>query len=238
MNNDKIIQLAVNTIRTLSIDAVQAAKSGHPGTPMALAPLVYTIWNRAMNFDPQYPIWPNRDRFVLSNGHASMLLWSILHLTKVQAVNADYETLGKPSVSLEDIRRFRQLDSKAPGHPEYHWVSGVETTTGPLGQGVATSVGMAIAQKWLANRYNKPGFDIFNYNIYAVCGDGWESVKFRGQSGHAAFASVLPRKAGYQRRKVSSRSPLRTLVRVCSKRCAPRGVHRICCFFTNRLLMT
>ena len=172
MNNDKIVQLAVNTIRTLSIDAVQAAKSGHPGTPMALAPLVYTIWNRAMNFDPQYPIWPNRDRFVLSNGHASMLLWSILHLTKVQAVNADYEKLGKPSVSLDDIRRFRQLDSKAPGHPEYHWVSGVETTTGPLGQGVATSVGMAIAQKWLANRYNKPGFDIFNYNIYAVCGDG------------------------------------------------------------------
>ena len=172
MNNDKIVQLAVNTIRTLSIDAVQAAKSGHPGTPMALAPLVYTIWNRAMNFDPQDPIWPNRDRFVLSNGHASMLLWSILHLTKVQAVNADYEKLGKPSVSLEDIRRFRQLDSKAPGHPEYHWVSGVETTTGPLGQGVATSVGMAIAQKWLANRYNKPGFDIFNYNIYAVCGDG------------------------------------------------------------------
>ena len=172
MNNDKMVQLAVNTIRTLSIDAVQAAKSGHPGTPMALAPLVYTIWNRAMNFDPQYPIWPNRDRFVLSNGHASMLLWSILHLTKVQAVNADYEKLGKPSVSLEDIRRFRQLDSKAPGHPEYHWVSGVETTTGPLGQGVATSVGMAIAQKWLANRYNKPGFDIFNYNIYAVCGDG------------------------------------------------------------------
>ncbi|MFZ0673727.1 MAG: transketolase, partial [Pseudolabrys sp.] len=172
MNNDKIIQLAVNTIRTLSIDAVQAAKSGHPGTPMALAPLVYTIWNRAMNFDPQYPIWPNRDRFVLSNGHASMLLWSILHLTKVQAVNADYEELGKPSVSLEAIRRFRQLDSKAPGHPEYHWVSGVETTTGPLGQGVATSVGMAIARKGLANRYNKPGFDIFNYNIYAVCGDG------------------------------------------------------------------
>ena len=172
MNNDKMVQLAVNTIRTLSIDAVQAAKSGHPGTPMALAPLVYTIWNRAMNFDPQYPIWPNRDRFVLSNGHASMLLWSILHLTKVQAVNADYEKLGKPSVSLEDIRRFRQLDSKAPGHPEYHWVSGVETTTGPLGQGVATSVGMAIAQKWLANRYNKAGFDIFNYNIYAVCGDG------------------------------------------------------------------
>jgi len=172
MTNNEMVQLAVNTIRTLSIDAVQAAKSGHPGTPMALAPLVYTIWNRVMNFDPQDPIWPNRDRFVLSNGHASMLLWSVLHLTKTQAVDADYENLGHPSVSLDDIRRFRQIDSRAPGHPEYHWVSGVETTTGPLGQGVATSVGMAIAQKWLANRYNKTGFEIFNYNIYAVCGDG------------------------------------------------------------------
>ncbi len=167
-----MVQLSINTIRTLSIDAVQQAKSGHPGTPMALAPLVYTIWNRVMRFDPQDPIWPNRDRFVLSNGHASMLLWSILHLTRTQAVNADYEILGTPSVSLDDIRRFRQLDSKAPGHPEYHWVSGVETTTGPLGQGVATSVGMAIAEKWLANRYNRSGFEIFNYNIYAVCGDG------------------------------------------------------------------
>lgn len=172
MKEDGITQVAINTIRTLSIDAVQAAKSGHPGTPMALAPLVYTIWNRVMNFDPQDPIWPNRDRFVLSNGHASMLLWSILHLTGVQAVNSDYECVGQPSVTLDDIRRFRQLDSKAPGHPEYHWVSGVETTTGPLGQGVATSVGMAIAQKWLASRYNKPGFDIFNYSIYAICGDG------------------------------------------------------------------
>ncbi len=172
MSDDKITQLAINTIRTLSIDAVQAAKSGHPGTPMALAPLVYTLWNRTMRFDPQDPIWPNRDRFVLSNGHASMLLWSILHLTGVQAVNADYENVGEPSVTLDDIRRFRQLDSKAPGHPEYHWVSGVETTSGPLGQGVATSVGMAIAQQWLANRYNKPGFDIFDYHIYAVCGDG------------------------------------------------------------------
>src|SRR6059036_2061715 len=148
------------------------ARSGHPGTPMALAPLIYTIWNRAMRFDPQDPIWPNRDRFVLSNGHASMLLWSALHLTRTQAVNADYEKLGQPSVTLDDIRRFRQLDSKAPGHPEYHWVSGVETTTGPLGQGVATSVGMAIAQKWLASRYNRPGFDIFDYDLYAVCGDG------------------------------------------------------------------
>jgi transketolase len=172
MADDKTIQLAINTIRTLSIDAVQQAKSGHPGTPMALAPLVYTIWNRVMRFDPQDPIWPNRDRFVLSNGHASMLLWSMLHLTRTQAVDADYERLGHPSVSLEDIRHFRQLDSKAPGHPEYHWVSGVETTTGPLGQGVATSVGMGIAEKWLANRYNRPGFEIFNYNIYAICGDG------------------------------------------------------------------
>ncbi len=165
-------ELCINTIRTLSIDAVQAANSGHPGTPMALAPLVYTLWNRVMRFDPKDPIWPNRDRFVLSNGHASMLLWSALHLTKTMAVNADYEVLGKPSVSLEDIRRFRQIGSKAPGHPEYHLVSGVETTTGPLGQGIATSVGMAIGQKWLANRFNKEGFDIFDYNIYAICGDG------------------------------------------------------------------
>jgi transketolase len=168
----QIDQLCIDTIRTLSIDAVQQAKSGHPGTPMALAPLVYTLWNRVMRFDPEDPIWPNRDRFVLSNGHASMLLWSVLHLTKTQAVNSDYERLGQPSVTLDDIRRFRQLDSKAPGHPEYHWVSGVETTTGPLGQGVATSVGMAIAQKWLASRYNRPGFEIFDYNIYVVCGDG------------------------------------------------------------------
>ncbi|HEV8344668.1 MAG TPA: transketolase [Candidatus Binatia bacterium] len=172
MTDDKTVQLAINTIRTLSIDAVQQAKSGHPGTPMALAPLVYTIWNRVMRFDPQDPIWPNRDRFVLSNGHASMLLWSVLHLTRTQAVDADYERLGHPSVSLDDIRHFRQLDSRAPGHPEYHWVSGVETTTGPLGQGVATSVGMGIAEKWLANRYNRSGFEIFNYNIYGICGDG------------------------------------------------------------------
>ncbi len=164
--------LCINTIRTLSIDAVQAANSGHPGTPMALAPLAYTIWNRVMRFDPKDPIWPNRDRFVLSNGHASMLLWSVLHLTKVMAVNADYELVGQPSVTLEDIRRFRQIGSKAPGHPEYHLVSGVETTTGPLGQGIATSVGMAIGQKWLANRFNKPGFDVFDYNIYTICGDG------------------------------------------------------------------
>jgi len=172
MTSEQLDQLSINTIRTLSMDTVQQAKSGHPGTPMALAPVVYTIWNRVMRFDPQDPIWPNRDRFVLSNGHASMLLWTMLHLTGTRAVNADYERLGQPSVTLDDIRRFRQLDSKAPGHPEYHWVSGVETTTGPLGQGVATSVGMAIGQKWLANRYNRPGFEIFDYHVYAVCGDG------------------------------------------------------------------
>ena len=172
LSGPELDQLCVNTIRTLSIDAVQQAQSGHPGTPMALAPLVYVIWNRIMQFDPHDPIWPNRDRFVLSNGHASMLLWSLLHLTGTQAVNGEYETLGQPSVTLDDIRHFRQLHSKAPGHPEYHLVSGVETTTGPLGQGVATSVGMAIASKWLGERYNRPGFRIFDYNIYAVCGDG------------------------------------------------------------------
>jgi transketolase len=164
--------LSINTIRTLSIDAVQAANSGHPGAPMALAPLVYTLWNRIMRFDPADPIWPNRDRFVLSNGHASMLLWSILHLTRTCAVNAGYEKLGAAAVTLDDIKHFRQLDSKTPGHPEYHWVSGVEATTGPLGQGIATSVGMAVAGKFLANRYNKPGFELFDYNVYAVCGDG------------------------------------------------------------------
>jgi transketolase len=164
--------LAINTIRTLTIDAVQKANSGHPGAAMALAPLIYTLWNRIMRFDPADPIWPNRDRFVLSNGHASMLQWSILHLTRTVAVNADYEQVGAPAVTLDEIKRFRQLESKAPGHPEYHWVSGVETTTGPLGQGVATSVGMAMAEKFLADRFNKPGFDLFDYRVYAVCGDG------------------------------------------------------------------
>jgi transketolase len=172
MTDAELDLLSINTIRTLSIDAVQAAKSGHPGTPMALAPLVYTLWNRVMAFDPHDPIWQNRDRFVLSNGHASMLLWSVLFLTNTQAVNAHYERVGAPSVTLDDIRRFRQLDSKAPGHPEYRWVSGVETTTGPLGQGIATSVGMAIGERWLEARYNQPGYTVFDYDIYAVCGDG------------------------------------------------------------------
>jgi transketolase len=189
-----IVQLSINTIRTLSIDAVEQAKSGHPGTPMALAPLVYTLWNRVLRFDPQDPIWPNRDRFVLSNGHASMLLWSILHLTRTHAVNTDYERLGQPAVTLDDIRHFRQLDSHAPGHPEYGWVSGVETTTGPLGQGVATSVGMAIAGKWLANRYNRDGFEIFDYNVYSICGDGclMEGISSEGASlaGHLGLDNL------------------------------------------------
>jgi transketolase len=163
---------AVTAIRTLAMDAVQTANSGHPGTPVAMAPVVYTLWNRFLRFDPDEPIWPNRDRFVLSMGHASMLLYSILHLTGVKAVDADYEVPGQPTVTLDDIKKFRQLDSKCPGHPEYHWTSGVETTTGPLGQGVATSVGMAIAGKSMAAHFNKPGIELFNYNVYALCGDG------------------------------------------------------------------
>src|SRR5262252_582778 len=164
--------LSINTIRTLSMDAVQQANSGHPGTPMAMAPVAYTLWNDVLRFDPDDPIWPNRDRFVLSIGHASMLLYSMLHLTQVKAVNPKYERLGELSVKLDDIKRFRQLDSKCPGHPEYRWTSGVETTTGPLGQGVATSVGMAIAQRWLAANFNRPGYSMFDYNVYAFCGDG------------------------------------------------------------------
>ena len=164
--------LCIDTIRTLAIDAVQAANSGHPGAVMGMAPAAYVLWNRVLRFDPADPIWPNRDRFVLSNGHASMLLWSLLHLAGVQAVNPEYEVLGRESVTLDDIRHFRQFGSHAPGHPEYHLVSGVETTTGPLGQGIATSVGMAAAQKWLAARYNRDGFALFDYDIYATCGDG------------------------------------------------------------------
>ena len=167
-----IDDLCINTVRTLSMDAVQRARSGHPGTPMALAPVVYTLWQRFLRFDPQDPIWPNRDRFVLSCGHASMLLYSMLHLSGVRAVNADYERLGEPSVTLEDIERFRRLDSKCPGHPEYHLTSGVETTTGPLGQGCGNSVGMAIAARWLAHQFNRPDFTLFDYHVYAVCSDG------------------------------------------------------------------
>jgi len=163
----------INTIRTLAMDGVQAADSGHPGTPMAMAPVAYCLWQKFLRFHPQDPVWPNRDRFVLSMGHASMMLYSLLHLTEVRAVNKDYETLGEVSVPLDSIKNFRQLDSRCPGHPEYRWTSGVETTTGPLGQGVATSVGMASAGQWLAARYNRPGFEkLFDFNVYAMCGDG------------------------------------------------------------------
>lgn len=167
-----IDELSINTIRTLAMDAVQQANSGHPGTPMAMAPVVYDLWQRHLRFDPADPIWPNRDRFVLSMGHASMLLYSMLHLAGVRAVNPAYETLGEPSVSLDDIKRFRQLGSRCPGHPEYRWTSGVETTTGPLGQGVATSVGMALASRWMAAHFNKPGFDMVGFDVYALAGDG------------------------------------------------------------------
>ena len=178
-----IDQLSINTIRTLAMDAVQQANSGHPGTPMAMAPVAYCLWQQFLRFDPDDPIWPNRDRFVLSIGHASMLLYSLLHLAKVKAVNPEYETLGELSVPLEDLKNFRQLDSKCPGHPEYRWTSGVETTTGPLGQGVASSVGMAIAAKWMAQHFNRPGFDMFDYAVYALAGDG---CMMEGVSGEAA----------------------------------------------------
>jgi transketolase len=162
-------ELCINTIRTLSIDAIQKANSGHPGTPMAMAPVAYTLWQRFLRFDPHDPIWPNRDRFVLSAGHASMLLYSLLFLAGVRAVDPDYEVEGDPSVSLADIETFRQLDSKAAGHPEYRWTSGVESTTGPLGQGIATSVGMAVAGQWLRARY---GPELFDFDVYALAGDG------------------------------------------------------------------
>jgi transketolase len=172
MPNQPLDQLAINTIRTLSMDAVEAAKSGHPGTPMALAPVAYVLWNEVLRYDPAQPGWPNRDRFVLSCGHASMLLYSVLHLAGVKQMDKDGRPTDEPAVPLEDIRRFRQLGSRCPGHPEHGHTSGVETTTGPLGQGIGNSVGMAIASRWLAARYNRPGFDLFDFNVYALCSDG------------------------------------------------------------------
>ncbi len=165
-------QLCINTIRTLSMDAVQKANSGHPGTPMALAPVAYSLWQHFLNYDPEDPSWPNRDRFVLSNGHASMLLYSLIHLAGIHDVDKEGNVLPAPSLTLDDLKNFRQMGSKTPGHPEYHLTSGVETTTGPLGQGVATSVGMAIAERWLASHFNRPGFELFNYNVWVFCGDG------------------------------------------------------------------
>jgi len=164
--------LCINTLRTLAMDAVQAANSGHPGTPMAMAPVAWALWKDHLRFDPLDPIWPDRDRFVLSAGHASMLLYGLLHLSGVQAVDSDYESTGRPSVTLDDIKAFRQLGSRAPGHPEYRWTSGVETTTGPLGQGLATSVGMALAGRWQAAHFNQPGFELFKFRVFALAGDG------------------------------------------------------------------
>ncbi len=177
-----IEQLSINTIRTLAMDAVQAAKSGHPGAPMALAPVAYCLWNQFLRFDPNDPTWPNRDRFVLSAGHASMLLYALLHVSQVKAVNGDGAT-DEPAVSLDEIKRFRQLESKCPGHPEYRLTAGVETTTGPLGQGAANSVGMAMAQRWMAQYFNRPGLTLINYDVFAFCGDG---CLMEGVSGEAA----------------------------------------------------
>ncbi len=194
MPASELDELAVNTIRGLCMDAIQKAESGHPGTPMGIAPVAYELWQRVLRFDPSDPIWPNRDRFVLSEGHASALLWSLLHLSGVRAVDPDYEVLGRPAVSLDDIKTFRQLGSRCPGHPEYRWTSGVETTTGPLGQGVATSVGMALAGQWLASRYNRDGYTLFDFDVYALAGDGcmMEGISSEAASfaGHQQLANL------------------------------------------------
>ncbi len=181
--SDTLQRLTIDTIRTLAIDAVQKANSGHPGTPMALAPVAYTLWRDFLRYDPDKPDWPNRDRFVLSVGHASMLLYAVLHLAGVREIDADGNPTGQPAVSLDDIKAFRQLDSKTPGHPEYRMTTGVETTTGPLGQGCGNSVGMAIAERALAARYNRPGFPLFDHDVYVLCGDG---DMMEGVSGEAA----------------------------------------------------
>src|SRR5256712_552924 len=172
LTSKQLDTLSINTIRTLAMDAVQQANSGHPGAPMALAPVAYCLWQQFLRYDPEDPVWPNRDHFVLSNGHASMLLYAMLHLAGVRGVNPEYERTGEFAVSLDDIKKFRQIDSNTPGHPEYRLTAGVETTTGPLGQGVGNSVGMAIAARWLAEHFNRPAFEIFNYNVYAFCSDG------------------------------------------------------------------
>ena len=193
-NSVEMDQLAINTIRMLVVDAVQKAKSGHPGTPMDAAPAAYTLWQRVLRYDPADPGWINRDRFVLSCGHASMLLYSLIHLAGIKAVNRSYEQPGRDAVTLDDIKTFRQAGSRCPGHPEYGWTSGVEATTGPLGQGVATSVGMAIAGQWLRATYNRPGFDLFDFNVYALCGDGdmMEGVASEAASiaGHLRLANL------------------------------------------------
>jgi transketolase len=187
-------RLAIDTIRTLAIDAVEKANSGHPGTPMALAPVGYTLWRDYLRYDPAAPDWPNRDRFVLSVGHASMLLYALIHLAGVEEIDADGRKTGLPAVGLDDIRQFRQLGSKTPGHPEYRMTTGVETTTGPLGQGCGNSVGMAIAERALAARYNRDGFTLFDHDIYVLCGDGDMMEGISGESasvaGHLALSNL------------------------------------------------
>ena len=187
-------RLAIDTIRTLAMDAVEKAKSGHPGTPMALAPVAFTLWNDFLAYDPAHPLWPGRDRFVLSCGHASMLLYALLHLAGVRQTTPDGRTLDEPAVSLDEIRNFRQLHSRTPGHPEHGITGGVETTTGPLGQGIGNSVGMAIAQRWLAAQFNRPGYELFNYRIWALCSDGdlMEGISHEAASlaGHLRLANL------------------------------------------------
>src|SRR5436189_572078 len=175
--------LSINTIRTLAIDAVQQANSGHPGAPMGLAPVAYCLWQQFLRYDPEDPAWPNRDRFVLSNGHASMLLYAMLYLSQVRGINPEYQQRGEFAITLDDIKLFRQIDSNTPGHPEYRLAAGVETTTGPLGQGISNAAGMAIASKWMAAHFNRPGFTLFDFNVYAICGDG---DLMEGISGEAA----------------------------------------------------
>lgn len=187
-------QLCINTIRTLSIDAVQKAQSGHPGTPMGAAPTVYCLWQHFLRYDPEDPEWPNRDRFVLSVGHAAALLYSLLYLSGVKATSPSYEQADRLAVSLDDLKNFRQAGSRCTGHPEYGWTSGVEATTGPLGQGVAVSVGMAIAERWLAATYNRPSYDLFEHNVYALCSDGdmMEGISSEAASlaGHLKLANL------------------------------------------------
>ena len=194
LTGKRLDQLCINTIRTLAMDAVQKANSGHPGAPMGLAAVGYSLWQDILRYDPQDPLWPNRDRFVLSNGHASMLLYALIHLSGIREVDAQGQVLPSPAISLDEIKNFRQLGSKTPGHPEYGLTTGVETTTGPLGQGVANSVGMAIAERWLAAYFNRPGFDLINYNVWAICGDGcmMEGISSEAASiaGHLRLSNV------------------------------------------------
>ena len=189
--NSDLDQLSINTMRMLAVDAVQKAKSGHPGTPLDAAPTAYTLWQRVLRYDPADPLWINRDRFVLSAGHASMLLYTLIHLAGIKAVNPSYEEVGRDAVTLDDIKTFRQAGSRCAGHPEYGWTSGVETTTGPLGQGVATSVGMAIAGQWLSATYNRPGFNLFDFNVYALCGDGCTMEGIASEAASLAIPSIM-----------------------------------------------